>query len=463
MSDKKIKEEYIRVLSKIKLNEEKKEELMKITDDKKVSDKNKNFRLKYVLGLAILVMVFYGGYRFISQFGGENVSIESISIAKPEELKVEDMKVDYKEKSKVEKEMEEFSFDSFQKLLKNNKNKNMVYSPFSYNSAMGLLCASSGDETKKILQEGLKIKDFKLYEKNYRAVVAGIEKGDASKVVNSLWLNKDIKPNMKTIKNLADNFYSHFYKVDFSKKATYEQMSKFVEDATKGKLKFDTQDMEPDGGTVAIFLNSIYTKVSWAKQFEKENSQSGKFKTGKESIDLEFMNGTDKGKYFKNDNYEIGTKDFQKGYFAMFIKPNGDINEVLKRESLSDVVAKFNKIETHNEIDLYLPKFEIYSKHNLKQLSEDMGMGKIFDEADITPLGDMGKSFISKIIQGVKVSMDEKGVEGAAYTRADAMKMMAPVFEESKIKELKLDSPFIFVIYHGNTPIYMGLVENPTK
>ena len=221
--------------------------------------------------------------------------------------------------------------------------------------------------------------------------------------------------------------------------------------------------MEPDGGTVAIFLNSIYTKVSWAKQFEKENSQSGKFKTGKESIDLEFMNGTDKGKYFKNDNYEIGTKDFQKGYFAMFIKPNGDINEVLKRESLSDVVAKFNKIETHDEIDLYLPKFEIYSKHNLKQLSEDMGMGKIFDEADITPLGDMGKSFISKIIQGVKVSMDEKGVEGAAYTRADAMKMMAPVFEESKIKELKLDSPFIFVIYHGNTPIYMGLVENPTK
>ena len=175
------------------------------------------------------------------------------------------------------------------------------------------------------------------------------------------------------------------------------------------------------------------------------------------------MNGTDKGKYFKNDNYEIGTKDFQKGYFAMFIKPNGDINEVLKRESLSDVVAKFNKIETHNEIDLYLPKFEIYSKHNLKQLSEDMGMGKIFDEADITPLGDMGKSFISKIIQGVKVSMDEKGVEGAAYTRADAMKMMASVFEESKIKELKLDSPFIFVIYHGNTPIYMGLVENPTK
>ena len=92
-----------------------------------------------------------------------------------------------------------------------------------------------------------------------------------------------------------------------------------------------------------------------------------------------------------------------------------------------------------------------------------MGMGKIFDETDITPLGDMGKSFISKIIQGVKVSMDEKGIEGAAYTRADAMKMMAPVFEESKIKELKLDSPFIFVIYHGNTPIYMGLVENPTK
>lgn len=463
MSDKRIKEEYIRVLSKIKLNEEKKEELMKITDDKKVSDKNKNFKLKYVLGLAVLVMVFYVGYRFISKFGGENVDMEGISMAKPQELKDEDMNVDYKEKMKVEKEMEEFSFDSFQKLLKNNKNKNMVYSPFSYNSAMGLLCASSGEETKKILQEGLKIKDFKLYEKNYRAAVAGIEMGDASKVVNSLWLNEKIKPNMKTIKNLADNFYSHFYKVDFSKKATYEQMSKFIEESTKGKLKLDTQDMEPNDGTVAIFLNSIYTKVSWAKPFEKANSETGKFKTGKESVDLEFMNGTDTGKYFKNDNYEIGTKDFQKGYFAMFIKLNGDINEVLKRESLSDVIAKFNKTETHNEINLYLPKFEIYSKHNLKQLSEDMGMGKIFDKVDITPLGDTGNAFVSKIIQGVKVSVDEKGFEGAAYTRVDTLKSAAPIKEETGVKELKLDSPFIFVIYHRNTPLYMGLVENPTK
>ena len=110
MSDKRIKEEYIRVLSKIKFNEEKKEEFMKITDDKKVGDKNKNFKLKYVLGLAVLVMVFYGGYRFISKFGGEDVDMEGISMAKPQELKDEDMNVDYKEKMKVEKEMEEFFF-----------------------------------------------------------------------------------------------------------------------------------------------------------------------------------------------------------------------------------------------------------------------------------------------------------------------------------------------------------------
>ena len=37
-----------------------------------------------------------------------------------------------------------------------------------------------------------------------------------------------------------------------------------------------------------------------------------------------------------------------------------------------------------------------------------------------------------------------------------------PINGSKKERELKLDSPFIFVIYNRDMPVYMGFVENPS-
>ena len=96
-------------------------------------------------------------------------------------------------------------------------------------------------------------------------------------------------------------------------------------------------------------------------------------------------------------------------------------------------------------------------------MSEDMGMGEIFKNINIKPIGEMKlPSRVSKIIQGVCVSMDEKGTEAAAYTRVDVENVAMPINGSKKERELKLDSPFIFVIYNRDMPVYMGFVENPS-
>lgn len=420
------------------------------------SEKSRKFGI-YLLTFFIAISAFYIGWILLSK----TKESENSLLAKPD--KIDENSIDYnpEELRKVQKEMEEFSFESFEKLIK--PDSNIIYSPFSYQSAMGLLCASSGEESKKIIEKGLRLSSFERFEKNYKAIVANLEKQGKSLVFNSIWLDKDIKPNVETIKKSADNFYSHFYKADFSKKSTYEKMSKLVEENTKGKLKFDEKDTEPNKDTAVTFLNTIYTKVAWKNPFNENDTKKEEFSTSNEKVSVDFMKGKEKAFYFKNDNYEIGRKNFQEEYSALFIKPTGKIDEVLKRESLKEAVEKFNKNKKQYDLTLHLPKFNIFSKLSLKEMTEKMGMGKIFDIIDIKPIGEMKlPSRVSKIIQGVCVSMDEKGTEAAAYTRVDVENLSAPINDPEE-RELKLDSPFIFVIYNRDMPVYMGFVENPSS
>lgn len=418
--------------------------------------KNGKFTI-YLLTFFIAISAFYIGWILFSK----NRENEKSLLAKPDKIDENFIDYNYEEYNKIQKEMEEFSFESFEKLIKSDSN--IIYSPFSYQSAMGLLCASSGEESKKIIEKGLRLSNFEAFEKNYKVIVANLKRGGKSEVFNSIWLEKDIKPNTETIKKSADNFYSHFYKADFSKKSTYEKMSKLVEENTKGKLKFDEKDTEPNKDTAVIFLNTVYTKVAWKKPFDEKNTKKGEFKTSKEKTDVDFMKGKEKAFYFKNENYEIGKKNFQEEYSALFIKPIGKIDEVLKRESLKEAVEKFNKNKDQCDLTLHLPKFNIFSKLSLKEMSEDMGMGEIFKNINIKPIGEMKlPSRVSKIIQGVCVSMDEKGTEAAAYTRVDVEDVAMPINGSKKERELKLDSPFIFVIYNRDMPVYMGFVENPS-
>ena len=224
--------------------------------------KNGKFTI-YLLTFFIAISAFYIGWILFSK----NKENEKSLLAKPDKIDENFIDYNYEEYNKIQKEMEEFSFESFEKLIKSDSN--IIYSPFSYQSAMGLLCASSGEESKKIIEKGLRLSSFEAFERNYKVIVANLKRGGKSVVFNSIWLDKDIKPNTETIKKSADNFYSHFYKADFSKKSTYEKMSKLVEENTKGKLKFDEKDTEPNKDTAVIFLNTRTEKgeVDYGEDF----------------------------------------------------------------------------------------------------------------------------------------------------------------------------------------------------
>ena len=134
----------------------------------------------YLLTFFIAISAFYIGWILFSK----NKENEKSLLAKPDKIDENFIDYNYEEYNKIQKEMEEFSFESFEKLIKSNSN--IIYSPFSYQSAMGLLCASSGEKSKKIIEKELRLSSFEAFERNYKVIVANLKRGGKSVVFNSI-------------------------------------------------------------------------------------------------------------------------------------------------------------------------------------------------------------------------------------------------------------------------------------
>ena len=89
-------------------------------------------------------------------------------------------------------------------------------------------------------------------------------------------------------------------------------------------------------------------------------------------------------------------------------------------------------------------------------------MTDCFDESksDLSALLKGTTRCIDQANHGATVVINEKGVEAAAYTELSAPDSVPP--EDTKVYELTLDRPFIFVISVDGSPMFVGVINDPT-
>lgn len=94
-----------------------------------------------------------------------------------------------------------------------------------------------------------------------------------------------------------------------------------------------------------------------------------------------------------------------------------------------------------------------------------MSFTEVFDpaKADFSPV--MGERltpdnnvFLSQVLHGARVSIDEEGCVGAAYTVAVMVGTGAPPDEEV---DITFDRPFLFTVMNNGVPVFAGIVNNP--
>ena len=113
-------------------------------------------------------------------------------------------------------------------------------------------------------------------------------------------------------------------------------------------------------------------------------------------------------------------------------------------------------------INLAVPKFDIAEDRKLCEELKSLGVQKVFEagQADLGGLLTHEKgAYVSDVLQGARIIVDEKGVKAAAYV---AIPLYGAGPPSGDIIDFVLDRPFLFVLRsRDGLPLLAGVVNAP--
>ena len=147
-----------------------------------------------------------------------------------------------------------------------------------------------------------------------------------------------------------------------------------------------------------------------------------------------------------------------------FVLPDEDVplQKLLAERGLQELLT--DEGAQSRDIDWWLPKFRQGGQVQLIDLLRSLGVTDAFDaDAANFSNGWDTSAYISEVRQGTALSVDENGVEAAAYTEI-SMKESAALVEPESPLEMRLDRPFLYGVRGADgTLVFVGVCADPTR
>lgn len=374
------------------------------------------------------------------------------------------------EKPKKTQEMpgaiNEFAGKSFYEVFKyereNNPDKSIVYSPYSYLSALSMLNKYTDFSKDNELNEytGLDLKNYKVNNLESKNVF----------LARDTFVGKNAKVN------------DEFKAVKFPKDAE-EESRKLQKEVLKEVLSAPNYE---DPALQVVIINATRFLGYWSKEFNKDMTDKADYTMANgNKVKVDMMHSTDlaedNNKAYEDSKVQMyrkplvekeGSKEVT-GY-AYIVKPKDALVKEKELESTAKGLEKLvlsygDKAKEYDSVYLDMPKIDITSRFDLKSMEAANGKKFIADSYKIKKEfagKDVAGTNIGGINQVAKLQVDEKKVEAKAVTDIVMMTSLAP--EPKSVFELVANSPFFMVTTSldkdGKEVIsFAAFVDNPVQ
>lgn len=356
-----------------------------------------------------------------------------------------------------------FTFDLMTEIEKEIPNENYFISSFSINTALSMVMngATGASQEGFIETLGLSGMSADAVNESYQSLITYIYNRDPSislNVANSNWYSDQYVINSDFADILTTSYQAEIFGRDFGNSATLDAVNGWVEDETKGKIKNILESISPD--EVMFLINAIYFKASWTNQFDSKRTTDLPFAlTDGQSVNVPTMVG--KIKHWSSYDHTLKAQVIEIPYgnenYAFTIIMPDDVSEINHLVSKIDVNDLENVLADSITLvrDLYLPKFQLEFKADLKDALVNMGM----------PISGLNNLFeeklrlaISKVIHQSFLEVNEEGSEAAAVTVIGIEVTSAPA-------STYVNRPFVFLIRERNsgTILFSGKLLDPSS
>ena len=360
------------------------------------------------------------------------------------------------------------------------KEDNFAVSPISVFMALSLASECANGQTREELLSALGVSYEELqanFSILYRSLCTSQEnEGKRANVVdisNSIWVNKDTPVKEACIDNLSNFYYTYSYSADFQNdnENANKAVRGFVKDKTRGLIDKNFQLSED---TLFALINTLYLKTIW-------NTEGEDLSFTQEPYAFTQADGTVKNQNLLQGYYERGRVFEAETYSTFYTSAVGGykIKFMLPKDgySVSDIFTKENIAEANSVTDYgaysedytvehytrcFFPVYKCKYDEELKViLQKDFGVENFFvpDACDFSTLTEK-RCYCSKVNHVVDLTVNEKGIEGAAVTVIGMDATSCPPLE-TVYYDFVLDRAFGFVITNGSDiPLFTGVVNN---
>lgn len=324
-----------------------------------------------------------------------------------------------------------FAVDLFKAI---GKSDNLVFSPYSIRSCLGLAFMGAGGETEAELAKALRLGTTNKDEvaDSFAKELEKLKKDDLMKTANTIYYNTNYGVSGDFSRWTMKSFDSKLMRLDDPKKSTSDvegEINRWVSEKTNGKIQNLLSPGTIDESTAALLINAIYFKGEWESPFPNSNTRKMNFYSpSKDPKEVEFM--------YDDEYFNFGVLDDLDSTAVEMKYKNSDYSMVIVLPNQQDGLAKLvEKVQNNynlmsvsdrlssRKIDIYIPKFEVETELDLGAPLSEMGLKAMFsDRADFhhafaSPVdGSAPPVKITKAVHKAVIKVDEAGSEAAAST-----------------------------------------------
>lgn len=357
---------------------------------------------------------------------------------------------------------------SVPQFLQDNGTDNALYSPLNVYMTLAMLAeVTDGGSRQQILDllgagdiEALRQQAGDLWNANYR------DDGIMQRVLaNSLWLSEAYTFRQDALDRLAETYYASSFVGQMGAEEFNTALQDWLNQQTGGLLRDQIGGLELTPETVLALASTVYFKAKWNGGFNENLTEDGLFHSASGDVTCQMMKKSAQMPYYWWDNFTAVSMNFEAGKM-WFILPDegytpGDLLNDCKFLELTRNASNGWENQTRLLVHMTVPKFDVSSQTQLQDGLQALGVTDVFDatKADFSPMTDADGLFVSDATHGVRVKIDERGCEAAAYTMIAAPGAAPPPDEEI---DFAADRPFLFCITGANDlPLFVGIVNQP--
>ena len=360
-----------------------------------------------------------------------------------------------------------FDLEIFKRAAAEKKGGNILVAPVSVQLALAMTANGAKGETLQQMEKvlGLPLEELNQYLKSYSD---SLQKGDALKLANSVWLRNDglLKAVEESfLQAVADHYAAEIRKAPFNDE-TLQQINDWVSEKTEGMVPKILDRISPLA--VMYLINALSFEAEWQETYVESDVRQQIFTNYSGEKEHPEMMYSDEFTYLEDGQAQGFLKYYEGGQysFAALLPEEGtdvfDYVASLTPERLAQILK-----EAKEDVSVLavMPKFEAEFGTNMNDMLSKMGMSQAFDEnaADFSGMGEgsvgEGKLHIGNVIHRAAIKVDENGTKAGAATVVEIVTETATLPPEEH-HEVTLDRPFVYMIVETATglPVFMGTV-----